>query len=85
MCIWKDGITTISQQDHTTYNAGAGTGLAPISAVKTMTPGQAEARKLATFLETGQMLAGTFELKDARPAHSRELNPPTHLVLVNSE
>ena len=30
-----------------------------------MTPEQAEARKLATFLETGQTLAGTFELKDA--------------------
>ncbi len=30
-----------------------------------MTPEQAEARKLATFLETGQTLAGTFELRDA--------------------
>src|SRR6266699_2096232 len=30
-----------------------------------MTPEQAEARKLATFLETGQVLAGTFELKEA--------------------
>src|SRR3989449_6442893 len=30
-----------------------------------MTPEQAEARKLATFLETGQTLAGTFELKEA--------------------
>ncbi len=30
-----------------------------------MTPEQVEARKLATFLETGQMLAGTFELKEA--------------------
>src|SRR5437870_4396899 len=28
-------------------------------------PGQAEAGKLATFLETGQILAGTFELKEA--------------------
>jgi Nif-specific regulatory protein len=32
---------------------------------KNMTPEQAEARKLATFLETGQVLAGTFELKEA--------------------
>lgn len=39
-------------------------GLSPILA-KNMTPEQAEARKLATFLETGQMLAGTFELKEA--------------------
>ena len=30
-----------------------------------MTPEQAEARKLATFLETGQTLAGTYELRDA--------------------
>ena len=30
-----------------------------------MTPEQAEARKLATFLETGQTLAGTLELKRA--------------------
>ncbi len=30
-----------------------------------MTPEQKEARKLATFLETGQILAGTFELKNA--------------------
>src|SRR3989449_2126795 len=30
-----------------------------------MTLEQAEARKLATFLETGQVLAGTFELKEA--------------------
>jgi Nif-specific regulatory protein len=30
-----------------------------------MTPAQAEARKLATFLETGQTLAGTLELKRA--------------------
>ncbi len=30
-----------------------------------MTPEQQEARKLATFLETGQILAGTFELKNA--------------------
>ena len=37
----------------------------PISAAKNMTPQQAEARKLATFLETGQTLAGTFELKEA--------------------
>ena len=39
--------------------------LSPISVAKNMTPQQAEARKLATFLETGQMLAGTFELKEA--------------------
>src|ERR1051325_10727009 len=38
--------------------------LSPILA-KNMTPEQTEARKLATFLETGQMLAGTFELKEA--------------------
>ena len=30
-----------------------------------MNPEQAEGRKLATFLEVGQTLAGTFELKDA--------------------
>jgi Nif-specific regulatory protein len=30
-----------------------------------MNPEQSEARKLATFLEVGQTLAGTFELKDA--------------------
>jgi len=30
-----------------------------------MTPQQAEARKLATFLETGQILAGTLKLKEA--------------------
>lgn len=29
------------------------------------TPQQAEARKLVTFLETGELLAGTFELKEA--------------------
>jgi phosphopantetheinyl transferase (holo-ACP synthase) len=46
------------------YNAGAMAGLSPILA-KNMTPEEAEARKLATFLETGQMLAGTFELKEA--------------------
>src|SRR5438034_8703735 len=40
-------------------------GLSRVSVVKNMTPQQAEARKLATFLETGQMLAGTFELKEA--------------------
>ena len=44
--------------------AGAMVGLSPIVA-KNMTPEQAEARKLATFLETGQTLAGTFELKEA--------------------
>src|SRR6185295_16654421 len=44
--------------------AGAMVGLSPILA-KNMTPQQAEARKLATFLETGQTLAGTFELKEA--------------------
>ena len=44
--------------------AGAMMGLSPVLA-KNMTPEQAEARKLATFLETGQMLAGTFELKEA--------------------
>src|SRR5258707_7387318 len=46
------------------YKAGAMAGLSPIFA-KNMTPEQAEARKLATFLETGQLLAGTFELKEA--------------------
>jgi Nif-specific regulatory protein len=34
-------------------------------ASRKMTPEQAEARKLATFLETGQTLAGTLELKRA--------------------
>src|SRR6266567_6774909 len=34
-------------------------------ASKPRTPQEAEARKLATFLETGQVLAGTFELKEA--------------------
>jgi Nif-specific regulatory protein len=34
-------------------------------ASKPRTPQEAEARKLATFLETGEMLAGTFELKEA--------------------
>jgi Nif-specific regulatory protein len=46
------------------YKAGAMADLSPIFA-KNMTPEQAEARKLATFLETGQTLAGTFELKEA--------------------
>src|SRR5437667_12842424 len=40
-------------------------GPSPVFVAKNMTPEQAEARKLATFLETGQMLAGTFELKEA--------------------
>jgi Nif-specific regulatory protein len=35
------------------------------AATKCSTPQQAEARKLATFLETGEMLAGTLELKEA--------------------
>jgi Nif-specific regulatory protein len=65
LCIWKDGITTISQTGNTSYEGGAMAALSPISVAKNMTPQQAEARKLATFLETGQMLAGTFELKEA--------------------
>jgi Nif-specific regulatory protein len=39
--------------------------LSTVNVAKKMTPEQAEARKLQTFLETGQTLAGTFELKEA--------------------
>src|SRR4029077_11116550 len=37
----------------------------PLITFKEMKPEQAEARKLATFLETGQTLAGTLGLKGA--------------------
>ena len=54
--------------------AGAMMGLSPVLA-KNMTPEQAEARKLATFLETGQTLAGTFELKEAMSRDSGNPRP----------
>ena len=40
-------------------------GPSSVFVAKNMTSEQEEARKLATFLETGQLLAGTFELKEA--------------------
>ena len=61
----KDGITIISYPGQSIHEESAAYDRSPFTISKKMTPEQAEARKLATFLETGQVLAGTFELKDA--------------------
>jgi len=55
---------TISNQGPITLEPGA-TGHLPEIAFRKMKPEQAEARKLETFLETGQTLAGTYGLKGA--------------------
>jgi Nif-specific regulatory protein len=56
---------TISQISQDIFEGEALDRRSRFTATTQMTPEQAEARKLATFLETGQMLAGTFELKEA--------------------
>ena len=55
---------TISNQGPIALEPGA-TGYLPAIAFRKMKPEQAEARKLETFLETGQTLAGTYGLKGA--------------------
>src|SRR5882762_9702122 len=57
-------VDSITHLDQYIYGGVADHRL-PYTVSKNMTPEQAEARRLATFLETGQMLAGTFELKEA--------------------
>jgi Nif-specific regulatory protein len=59
------GAITISTSSQKIYEDDpARRGSAPWGSIR-MNPEQSEARKLATFLEVGQTLAGTFELKDA--------------------
>src|SRR5258706_5658441 len=55
---------TISSRGQITLDQRV-SGYRPLLTSSRMKPEQAEARKLATFLETGQTLAGTYGLKGA--------------------
>jgi Nif-specific regulatory protein len=56
---------TISQLGQNSYEERNGERLSRSTVPINLSPGPEESERLATVLETGQMLAGTFELKDA--------------------